>query len=632
MTDRTRSVAHGLLVAALCTAFLFGWGGVPQVNDEHLYLPIARAVADPGLFPAGDLVVSSGLRGPFFMYRLAGALYANGLNIDAWWLAAYVMSLVALFAAIWWVARAATAGTVVAAAVTAIIAAASPYRGTLHWFLLPPPNFVVSTLALPALVSAVALAISGRRGPGLLLAAATFNLHPSMGLIIGGGIGVMMLIDARAAWKPLVPWFAAAVALALPTAMFVAGSTPGNFAAPDPTAFRTVLRTYSYHAFPADHWREGYGFFLLSLGLAVRVGRGRAARDLLVLAAWTVLLMVASVANLATLDVISVDLLFLFRGASFAKLAAWVVIATGLHAAWRDADARDRARVTAVSLLVVLAALVKNDVIGEGLLAVACGASLILFRHATHSAHRTLAIALVALGAFELLAPGWGALHVAPFAASRVDSVKLLVIGAAAAYVVTAPFAGWMQAPHEAERTAAGPTARVIGVAVAVFALALLLRGRVNAFTPASPATIAARAHLAEPDPDLRGVIAWAAKTPRGSLIAVPPLDDRFSVIRLAAGRGLYIEAAEVIQVAYDVAAAAEAHRRVLALGTRVNGPHRLDASAYDRLSADSVAAIARDGVDFAVFGARTRAALPLALPVAYQDSLWIAYDVRSKR
>jgi len=137
---------------------------------------------------------------------------------------------------------------------------------------------------------------------------------------------------------------------------------------------------------------------------------------------------------------------------------------------------------------------------------------------------------------------------------------------------------------------------------------------------------------MAVPDAATRDVIAWARTTPRGSLFAVPPTDDRFSTLRLAAGRGLYIQAGEVIQVAYDVAAAAEAHRRVLALGTRFIGRHEFDASAYATLGADSVAALARDGVDFAIFPGAARAAKPLAYPAVYTDSLWTVLDLRRSR
>ena len=49
------SMGIGVVCAGLCTAFLAFWTPLPAVADEHLALPIARAVADPTLYPATDL-------------------------------------------------------------------------------------------------------------------------------------------------------------------------------------------------------------------------------------------------------------------------------------------------------------------------------------------------------------------------------------------------------------------------------------------------------------------------------------------------------------------------------------------------------------------------------------------------
>ena len=38
-----RHWGHAVTIAALCTGFLFAYGGVPKVNDEHLYLYSRRS-------------------------------------------------------------------------------------------------------------------------------------------------------------------------------------------------------------------------------------------------------------------------------------------------------------------------------------------------------------------------------------------------------------------------------------------------------------------------------------------------------------------------------------------------------------------------------------------------------------
>lgn len=630
----------GCAVAALLSAFSVEWGDLPKVSDETGYLPMARDAADPGLYSANDLLLATGRAGPFFMYRAASVLYRGAHAVDLWWFLLYVASLFAAFVAVWWIARGAGGSAIAASVVTALIAAASPFRGTINWFLAPPPNLVISTLALPAILAAIALALNGRRGWGLVIASAAFNLHPSMGLLTATAIAVLMVHDAvtrgpdALAFDSIAKWWAAAIVVALPTVLFVARSTPGNFAVADAATFRRVFDLYSWHVSPADHWREGYGFFLLATGAAVLLAGPRKMRDALVLIAAFLVMIAIGFINRSALQVVSVDLVFLVRVAPFVKVLAWVIVVAAVASRWRAAAGRGRVELACAGSLLVVAALAKNASIAEGALAMACGALAFVATNSPSPARAILAAILVVIGAVEVAAEGWRTFGIARFTAPRLDDVRLVSIAAGAVWLAWAAWQRWHRAPGDetSDATDVESAGRAVLAAGLVCATALVLQARASAFVPATPRAVRERIRIGVPDSSVRDLMSWASRTPRGSLFSVPPVDPRFGAFRLAAGRGVHILSEDVVYVLYDAAMAGEAHQRVLRSGVVVRGRHDFDEAPYQTLAADSVRALARAGVDYAIFSAPARLTRPLDFPIAYQDSRWIAYDVRSKR
>ncbi len=640
----TRLIA-ALGTTAACTAFLFVFSGFPKVDDERAALAISRYVADPGLYPSTDLIVTSGLRAPYFAYRAASVLYANGLSVDFWWLAVFLLVTVSCLLLAWAIAERFTRDLVVASVATAVLAVASPYRGSIHWFFFPPPNLVVAPLVTPVALAALLLSLRGRHGLALLIAALSFNVHPSLGLITASTIAIRMLIDVRAiGWRPLAGWFAAAILCALPTVWFVLHSTPSNFAAAA-GSIHEQFNLYAVHVRPADHWRENYGWFLLQLAAFIVLCPRRGVwRDTAILAGWMLALMVVYVGNLYTFDYMGLNLALLFRGAALVKVLFWCALTPLLvRQAVTAAPAARRAWIAALATLLV-GALHKNLDIGEGLAAIAGALMLVADRLGAPApgaprigaGRFALAALLTATGLIEVLAQGWSVFHVTRFSASNIDVVRLSVIWTAALLVLAAC---WWRAlmpegglrPANDAAPAARP-ARALLAVVGVLCLTVALRGNVRAMRPAGLATIAKRARIADPPDATRGVIAWAGTTPRGSLFAVPPDISGFAWLRVTAGRGVYITLNDVNQLSYDQSVYAEGHRRMLALGTVVLGRQRFDTHAYDTLGADSVAALARDGVDFAIFPREARTTRPLPFPVAYADSLWTVFDLRALR
>jgi hypothetical protein len=345
-------------------------------------------------------------------------------------------------------------------------------------------------------------------------------------------------------------------------------------------------------------------------------------RAVLVLVGWMVVLMLGYALNLYTVSYTALVLTFLFRASVFAKPLVWAAVA---GAAWRWRNG-SLTRTAAVGALVV-AALHKNLDLGEGLATAAVGAML-LADHA-RGGWRVLPALLIAVGAVQVLGQGWGVLHIAPFDAPTVDAVRAAVIGVAAlalVYAIRHPYQG---AIDEGTSQATG-IARAAGVCAMLLLATLVLRGNPKRMRPATIGAIAAARRLDAPHAATAAVTAWAAtQSPRGSLFTLPPLDDRFDAFRLAAGRGVYVLAGDVNQLAYDAAVYGDAHRRLLSLGMRVDGRHAFDASGYERADSTRVAAWRDDGATHTV---RPRGAAALPFPIAYQDSLWTVYALRSAR
>ena len=632
-------VLLALTCGSLATAFLAFFTPLPQVADEHLALPIARAVADSTLYPASDLLVSSGLRGPFHLYRAASFLYASGIDVDAVWYWLLIAVLWGTFVALWALVAGVTRSPWIASIVTAILAAANPYRGTLHWFLLPQSNLVTSTLATPFAISALALAVWGHSGAGLIVAALTFNLHPSIGLVTAAAIAIAMIADGSCTWRARAAWFAGAAAAALPNVLYVALNASANFV-PNPVtpglSFAELFGIYADHAYIADHWRENYGWFVLQIGGMIALRRAlprESARTTAALTAAFIGIAALWLVALYTVNYSGITLVFGLRGMAFVKVLAFAAVAGGLAHWVAAADGRARVLRSATVAVLFVAAIHKNLDIGEGLAATAWGTFVALTYGRRHRATLLVAIALAAVGLTQILGQGWGILGVAQFSVDGIDAARLATISAACLMLMTVALAPTDDAAYAGAAVQPRAAWTAVVACAAVLAVTVVLRGRLDRLAPTSSAEIRLARRLAAPDSTVADLVRWISRgTPAGALIAVPPVDPRFLVLRLAAGRGVFATLGDVNQLAYDATQYGMAHARLVAQGVVVTGRHRFDATAWDTLGVQRITAIARDGADFAVFGAAQRNTNPLAWPVVYRDERWVAYDLRSAR
>jgi hypothetical protein len=640
VTDIPRRVQwhHAAIVSVLCTAFLLFFAGFPQEGDEVTALAIAEQAGDPGRYPQSDLLMVAGERGPYHFYRAIGLLYAANVPVELFWFLGYLIFTAATVVLLWAIAEELGRDTRVATIAAAVVMIANPYRGTLHWFLIPAPNLVTSTAAMPLALWAALMGLRQRFGPAFALSALTFIVHPALGVAAGAATGILMLRErGLGEVRRIAGWVAVSALMTMAGTYFIVSKTPGLAALPPAVplmSFAEQLRQYAYHVFPADHWREGYAFFLAEVAVAVLLARRflpESARRLTTLGAVWLALIVLALANTFTINYLPVTLAFPVRVAPFVKAFAWIVTVIGL-VSWLRVAPRGWAPIAATGAFAI-AALGKNADIAEGFALIGSGIVAWSLLSSPVSWRLSLAAVLGAIGTAEVLAPGWGILRVPAASTAVLDLIRLAGIAAASVLFLVSLAARPVTAPGPAATVRRESWPLTLGIVCAIMILSLALRGKPSAFRPAAPSAIAARVRIGAPDSTLAPVFAWLASTgARGSLLAAPPLDDRFSPVRLSAPSGLYVNAGEVSQLVYDPRLYAEGHVRMLRLGVRLNGPHDFDASAYATLGQDSVVALAKDGVTFAIFPREERMRRPLSLPVAYQDAAWIVYDVRSAR
>jgi hypothetical protein len=571
---RTGSIVSktGLIAVVTSLVYTFLYFPTPNPFDEFLALPIARAMADPGLFSPNDLLTASGARSPFLLYHAAAWLYRASIDVDLAWYCALVLSLAATFSGIYYLGRG-FVGRIPAAVATVLVACSAPQIGTLNWSWMPQRSFVSASVAFPVIFFALGLAARQRHAAGLTLAAMAGWIHPGLGLI--ACICCLALISFDAPRETLRARAVRALpALAIMAAgwWYVRSSVPSNFAADGMTAaaFGEQFRLFAWHAFVDDHWRDGYAFVvaqlaLVTLAIARLAAEPRRTALLLLLTLYSLAIAWLAFVYLGRSPMIT--LTFLVRATALAKPLCWALIAgwaVSVHAQSRDRE--------------IVAAR-----IGIALLAVAA-----LLPHAPW-ATPFVVLGGAVLARLDLRKPRAAATPVSIEAIAERRLVLRLsaTLLVAAVLMLTRDFHGWV---------------------------------------PARPTRIWRRLHFSRPAGELAGVERWARmQSPRGALFLVPPGDSRFVPFRIRAERGVYAHEADVNQLAYDLVAYPVARKRLERAGTRVIRRHLLDTSGYERLTDAALDSIVADGASLGIF---PRGKSPAGRAELYSDSAWVVVSL----
>ncbi len=614
--------AQALLASVVAVlAYSLAYYPAPNPYDEFLAMPITRAIGDPGLYSAHDLLVQSGVRGPFRIYHALGAVVRAGGDLDLAWYVALVVSLAAFAVALYWLATA-LAPTRAAIVATVLIACSDPGIGSVHWAWLPQRSFVSGSVAIPMVLAALGFALRRRSGIGVLVSSVAFWLHPGFGLCGAVACGVLLL-DEGERWRPRLAWAGAALVVGITNVVLVRHDQPSvvRGAWDD---FASEFRQFAWHAFVADHWREGYGVFLLGIAIALLALRARPAAEaraprllLATLTATTVLWIAYAQYGSAP----AMLLLFLGRASAFAKAVAWAII-TGWTLQQLAIDDARRARRRVGAAMIGVGALLSDVSFVEGW--VFAGIALLLALHESRSRYR-LEIGVLVVGALVALAERAGV-------GVPLDVARGVTI-ATALVVLARELGRWSESPVAwPARAVDAPRPRVAwALALGTCAVAVvLLTQDWHGWVPARPTRIALRLHFSRPAGDAAALERWARdSTARGAMFLVDPVDERFVPFRARAMRSTYVHESDVNQLAYDPASYPAALRRLRQAGIRVVRRHFLDDGGYGALPPAALAAIRDEGVAYAVFDRR---APVKPFPVVWRDTHWVVYDLGDVR
>jgi hypothetical protein len=222
-TSRLSNVAGAVLFVVLATANAAGYRY--GVSDQAFYIPAILDDIRPALFPRDTALIESQARLMVLDEVLAAIVRATGVPLEALFLAAYLLSLLLLYAALHaigtslYASRWTAAGMMLAFTLRHRIpkTSANSFEPYFHPRMLA---FAVGALAIAVLLARSAKAL--RRGdrnvghPGrssaaaLVLTAASMLVHPTTGMFFGIIVGTAVIVSDRR----LRPWLLTGAALA----------------------------------------------------------------------------------------------------------------------------------------------------------------------------------------------------------------------------------------------------------------------------------------------------------------------------------------------------------------------------------------------------------------------------------
>ena len=617
--------ALGLLaLIAILVAYKPFYGIVPLVFDEWLALPIARATATPGLYPPGDLLVTAGQSGPFWLYKLAAWAYRLGWNIELTWGAAFAACQALLFVGVWRLLRALTLSRAAAVVALVLLAASPSYRGTLNWTQFPFFAFVTASVAVPLVLLAVADALADAPWRATLFTALAFNVHPGAGVVAGCAVGVLFIVRVpRERWRQLAGPVALGIVVAMPNVIAILRHAPTGGGG---EAFLSTFRDFATHVYPGAHWRENYAFFAVLLvagwwgtgALAPGVRRGVRA---LVIALMSLIALYA--VNAATTEFVPVLLLYLYRTTWILKPVLAGCACAGLMAWIASSDPPSRMVKLVFAGVIAAATVVRYDVMADGLAAM--GFAGVLLTGARRPVVQGIGLILGSAGLL-LTALALG-VPLSTDVRTAAGALQLAIIGAATLALATMPPPVTPASPN-GDRIL---RPALLALAFVVFAPLVLPRSPGVPRPPWAPALVAERFRFLRPPRDVGGLYAWVvASTPPGAFFVTPPNDGRFLPFRALAGRGQYAIVPDINQLAYDPPAYRQAAHRLQRLGIQVVSPGVFDGRAYAQLSDDAFRAIAAEGVTHAIVPLAAVAG-PRPFPELYRDEMWAVLDLRSE-
>lgn len=637
-------LALGSFVSFLCVLYQSLYRAVPSNADLMTALPIAREFAQRGLYSPYDLIVSSGMREPYHLYKyLGGFLYQLHANVDLVWEMFFLAFLFFTFLAIWYLSVELTSNNLSSAFVLAIIAVAHPLRGSLHASAVPQAAFVVAMAAMPFALWAIILFLRKRFLAAMALSGLVFNLHPYIGLLTGSAIGVALLCVSEESVGKRFRVVIAGSLFALPNIIYILTHLPSNFSSVG-YDFYAQFRLYAMHAFIEDHWREGYGWFFMNIAGAIWFSRyidEWKRRAVWMLFACWFMLMGAYAFNSYVTKNTSILLMFLFRATYFIKPIVFIFVVHGIRR-WREELKaipssgswwKPWELSAAILILFVSAILPMKFAVAADVLAMIAYASILDLMNRGTRYMRLLqggmfgicVLSLVVVFGLGLSRIGVESEIAENVIVGIVVACSLILIGVFRKDPRTIP-------SLSGESSADVSASRLIAATIGILMFHHLIISLKDWNIPLFPdiAGMKERIMMHKAPERSAALMRWArTDTPERSLFVVPPDDFAdFGAFRLVTGRSLFVTIVEVNQLSLDASVYRQAHERVLELGVTFPERRKYDVNGYYDLSLQTLRKLARGGhADYIVFD-KNRLHSPVALlPTVYHDENFVVIN-----
>ncbi len=637
----------GFLCSLLCVVYQSLYRAVPSNGDLLTGLPIGKELAHPGTYSPYDLIVSSGIHAPFYLYKyLGGFLYSLNANVDVVWQCFFLFFLFLTFVALWYLALELTNDLLSSALVLAFIAVAHPLRGSLHAAAVPLASFVTALSAMPFALAAIILLLRRQFFASMLLSGFVFDLHPYVGVLTGLAVATGIFFRSEKSLGVRVGMIGCGALLGLPNAVYILAHLTSNFSNVG-YDFYSQLRLYALHVFVEDYWRDGYGWFFINLAGAVWFARyvdGWKRQTVWTLFACWFVLMAIYVFNSYVTKNTAILLMFLLRATYFIKPIIFVVVVHGIRR-WRSELQEGSSSQSwwspwemsaAVCLLFFSSILPMKFAVAADAMALLAYGLMIRLSPLRTTRPRYVIASMVPVALLLLLAFAFVQF---PIFSAHAELTEDLIVGAVVLYalflfVVFYNDPGITVVPREA--MVEGQRATTIAFSVLtvfiIHNLIISINDRQAPFIPDFEG-ITRRIFIHHAPPASAALVQWArTATPQQSLFAICPDDwDDFGGFRLAAERGLYITLVEVNQLSLDAAIYNQGHHRILALGTKFPQRGEYDTRGYYELNPADLRRLGEtEHIDFMIFRKSLLHQNVSALPVAYSDERFIVVNLHA--
>jgi hypothetical protein len=598
-----RYIVCGCVSLLVVFHLLFVQLSISNFNGDILMaFPIAKEAAYQGLYSQYDLLVSSGMRGPFHIYKLAGLLYKYHFDVEAIWFTLTLLFVFLTFVMMWQITYTISENIVISSIVTILFALATPGTGTLNWTFLPTLTLVTSLVALPFALLALNFLLQEKYMLAMYVSALTFNIHP-LAIIIWLATAVYLIFSVRSiTLRQKFYILSGSLLILLPNAVYTLLALPSNFSTTN-EQFYTIFRNFAYHVFIEDHFREGYGWFFLNLGGTVfflRYLSVKKQQTIRLILAVLLMIIVIYIFNAYFLHYKALLLLFLFRATYFIKPIMFSVMLFGL-CSWIS---QSKQQISYVILGAFFVSFFLSDFrMSEAILLGSYGLLLFSITKKDNPSVRHFSYLLISTSIIEVVLM-FGHIVVLTDVFTTIFIWMHIVLGCGIflyfwrSYEIVKPENKFI------------PIHKILVVFVLIL-LGMQSRNYYRTVRGLSSQIKLVQSSIRFASPRTADGVAmteWVrGHTKQGAFFLIPPIDQTgdaltFLQFRLTTERGVFSSVHDINQLAYDAGTYAEGVGRLEKIGVKIVRRHEYNMSGYYQLSTENLQELHNiDHVDYAV-------------------------------